>query len=1160
MALQDFKARAGVYANTPPPDFHSAVASVATDEEQKGFWRSMGEELVKPAAELGKDIATLLPSRKAAEDSIARLQQQTRDLDMYKDKMKPEVFARLKSQNTKLADELLTTIGERPTAKKWIGDIGGTVLTAVPLPVAKLGMVAKIGSPALRAAITGGGYMAAFGAASAMSDEKDAAGIAKEAGLGFLAGTAFGGATYLGAKGFVRLASLAPVARAYSKITANETVKLFSQFIRPVSSVLSKDFGEAGKAVTDRLMAADSNVQAAMGRIIKIGNDIGARFSTNRVGREASYQLGKTLRGKGGQTIIKPVASEFNLGVTTFRSERAQNLSVEAYDLATQGKIVEASQKIANMIDDELGPSLQSKGIKLKSTAPTIGVYEGGKEPSAAPKYFGQLTDDVRAEIALFGKKAQQDSIVLYQTKEAGVRITKASPDAVPGVKIKVPGLNESNIDDFRIKLSESTDGKFGGYITGNPATGEITILNVQQFDNMSRADFEAGLTQLRNVVKLNGGSTQTFYTKNLVFDQNNYDTYIQKSLRSDAAGAGEAASRAVSSGGLDERGRITGRVSGRAGEGQLGFGAQEALPEGKLPDDLKGLTPESYYRALFGDVAAEAQSRGTMVRVPARGGKPSQWVKFESLENYFPQQVAQLDEMRAASGIKKEGRLREWVIRRSVEEGDFRTADDAAKALDGYIEFVDRQGIGISKENGWIKWMIGSGQAETEAEAKRLMMQIFKEQSLVKLGGSLEHAKLVNNPFYNPFPDEVAPLYAMDSITRLENIEQFGVKYTGESAKLPSLTKAIDEVRTTQGRKAAEKFDKFLSIAMNRINTASDEAKLSYFLRATQVPKLAFAQIVNIGQSVINPLLKTDARSTFMGLYKAFSNKGVQRALESGATIQSVFNEMARATAAGGSFGDKFLKVTGFIWTEKFNRTVAANVGTEWATRNFEKLLKNPTKQIYRFRLQELGVNVEAALKRGALNGNDLLKAGQQIAEKTQFRSRPLDLPYWASSNSGKLFWQFKNFSYQQFRFLYENLADEVKRGNYGRAARNVMVLGTVFPMVGEVLQDVRSLVTQSKRPTDPLERYWSDLAGVGAMSMISELVDASRFDQSERFVLPPAFASITQLVDAADDPKQFMLELGKQTGVLTPVVNLGRKKRKGYESTLESLQNILK
>ena len=911
--LKDFKNKASAYLEQPMPNIPQEVAQSTTQENEEGFFQS----LVKPATELGKDLAELTPAVRETREYIAEL----------------------RKTNPELADKTESLLGEKPTFKKVVGDVVGTGLLAIPLPIAKLGMMAKIASPLLKSAITGGGYMAAFSAADAMSQNKEAADIAKDAGLGFLAGTAVGGVGYLGIKGFTRLASLKPFQNAYNAITETETAKVISQYMRPVASVLSNDFGSTGKAIVDRLYNADRNTQGAVGRIMRIMDETGSKFTLDETGREASYQLGKNLRLRVG-------------------------------DL---------------------------------------------------------------------------------------------------------------------------------------PAT-------------------KTGLE------------------------------------------AGEVISKV-------EKGKITGRIA--EGGNVVGADVQEGFISKEIPENIKSLNREEFYRALLGDVAAEAESRGVKVRVPAMNGEKSYWTEFKPIENYFPQQVASLNEMKKAGfnygkgtfkgiqqklGLKpQDGRLRKWVIRRSVEEGDFKNEVEAAKALDGYIEFVEKEGLGVTKENGWVQYMIKSGQVDTEAEAFKVMRKVFQDQSIVKLGGSLEHARIVNNPFYNPFPDEVVPLYAIDSITRLENIEQFGVKYTGESAKLPALTKAIDQVRKSDGRNAADRFQKFLDVAMNRINNSTDEAKFVYYARMLQIPKLSFAQIVNVGQAFLNPLLKTDMRSTFIGIQKAFTDEGVKTAMESGATVQSVFNEMVKATAAGGNFADKWLKVTGFIWTEKFNRTVAANVGVKWTERNFEKLLANPSKVSYRIRLEELGVNVEKALKRGSLTSNEKLKAAQIMAEKTQFRSRPMDLPIWASSNTGKLFWQFKNFMYNQFLFVFrDNLANEIKNKQYGRAARNLLVLGTIFPMTGEVLQDIRSLVTQTRRPTKFLDRYLSDISSVGSMALISDLVDAVRFDTTDEFIMPPSLSSVTQIINKADNPEEFLKELIRQTGIGAPIVNVMKERRAGRASTIESLQDI--
>jgi len=1140
--LKDFKSKATAYLEQPVLDVPQGIAQSTTQETEEGFFQS----LVKPATELGKDLAELTPAVKETRSYIEEL----------------------RKTNPELADKTETLLGEKPTFKKVVGDVVGTALLAVPLPIAKIGIMSKIASPLLKFSINGGGYMAAFSAADAASQNKEAGEIAKSAGLGFLAGMGVGSVGYLGIKGFTRLASLKPFQNAYNAIAETETSKVISQYMRPVADVLSTDFGTVGKDVVNRLYNADRNVQGAVGRIMRIMDETGSKFGLDDVGREQSYQLGKNLRGRMGDVSIPPSegASQFNVLASTFREKESENISKEVFNLATQGKYVEAAEKSVTVYDKELGSSLKELGIKVKETDPMIGVWQGSKEPSVMMNFFGALDDKTIAKISEVGSATNQDAMFVVQTKIGNKFITKADAEAQPMLKIKVPGL--STDDDVNLvidAISEVTQNKIGQNFSRNLKTGEVVIIN-----SGDRAEFEALAKEVKKVVESNKGSIKIQYVKTNLIEKQNYANNIQKALGAESRGIKGVGNE------ISGTGRITGRFSKREGSILRDADGQESLFGSKFPEDIKSLNKEEFYRALLGDVAAEAESRGVKVRVPAMNGERAYWTEFKPIENYFPQQVAELNEMKKAGinygrgvfkglqkkiGLKpKDGRLRNWVVRRSVEEGDFKSAVEAEKALDGYIEFVEKEGLGVTKENGWVQYMIKSGQVETEAEAFKVMRQVFKDQSIVKLGGSLEHARIVNNPFYNPFPDEVVPLYAIDSITRMENIEQFGSKYTGESAKLPGLTKAIDNVRKADGRNASDRFEKFLDVAMNRINNATDEAKFVYYARMLQIPKLSFAQIVNVGQSVLNPLLKTDMKSTFIGLQKAFTNEGVKTAMESGATVQSVFNEMVKATAAGGNFADKWLKVTGFIWTEKFNRTVAANVGVKWAERNFETLLKNPTKISNKIRLEELGINVEKALKRGSLTGNEKLRAAQIMAEKTQFRSRPMDLPIWASSNTGKLFWQFKNFMYNQFLFVFkDNLANEIKNKQYGRAARNILILGTVFPMAGEVLQDVRSLVTQTRRPTKFLDRYLSDIASVGSMALVSDLVDAVRFDSTDQFIMPPALSSVTAIVDKADDPEEMLKEIVKQTGIGAPIINVTRERREGRASTLESIQDIL-
>lgn len=593
-----------------------------------------------------------------------------------------------------------------------------------------------------------------------------------------------------------------------------------------------------------------------------------------------------------------------------------------------------------------------------------------------------------------------------------------------------------------------------------------------------------------------------------------------------------------------------SGTITGRLGE-------QEAMMGKGLPKEVADASAFKVYRATFDDLAVEAQNRGVQERIPAREGQRSKWSPFTPMKDYMPHVIPDI------KLLETKGRLRPWVIRRTLESGVFKTEAEAVNALDGYIEFVKKNGIGTSKENGWIKFLIKSGQAADTTEARALMQKQTENKVTTKLGTSIENSRAVNNPFYNPFPDEVAPLHVMDSLTRLENISQFGVRYAkAGGVGTPIIEKAVETVRATMGKEQADAFSQFVNVAMNQINTKDTLSQIANKVMAFHTLKLTWAQIMNLGQSVTGTILGADVRALAYGMGKAFTRAGQDVAAESGATLQSVFNEVVKASSGSSSFSDSWLRTTKFVFTEKFNRTVAANAGVDWATRNFTELMSNPKNTFARQALKELGVNVESAIQRGKLTDNDLLKAGYEFAGKTQFKGRPMDLPYFSSTAPGKVFFQFKNFAYQQARFVFhDSLIKEIQQKNFGRATRNLIVLGTVFPMTAEVLADVRSLFTQGRRPTKAWDRYLEDVALSGALGMAADFLTASKDNRGANLILGPTGGLVNDLINNADfwnDPKTAFKTLLRQTGVGSPFANLMSKPTKGSESTFETLKKL--
>jgi len=150
--------------------------------------------------------------------------------------------------------------------------------------------------------------------------------------------------------------------------------------------------------------------------------------------------------------------------------------------------------------------------------------------------------------------------------------------------------------------------------------------------------------------------------------------------------------------------------------------------------------------------------------------------------------------------------------------------------------------------------------------------------------------------------------------------------------------------------------------------------------------------------------------------------------------------------------------------------------------------------------RLKELGIDVEEAVARGYLDRDDILTAGFNMSKNTQFLSRPVDLPGFAQSPWGKVVIQFRTFVIQQGDFLKRTIVDDLSgKGDFKRGMRNLVILGTVFPMTGEVIADVRSLVTGRNRPTEFWDRYFDNITSVGGTALA---FDAFKSAEKGRFL----------------------------------------------------------
>lgn len=323
-------------------------------------------------------------------------------------------------------------------------------------------------------------------------------------------------------------------------------------------------------------------------------------------------------------------------------------------------------------------------------------------------------------------------------------------------------------------------------------------------------------------------------------------------------------------------------------------------------------------------------------------------------------------------------------MVKNSVfTEKAFPTMDEAFKAYYDYVDFVNGGGHTPTGDNAFLQKMVNDGQARTieEAAGKVRSDMKFRKKTLTPLAGSLDFKREISLPWYDPNPSRVMPMYTFDASMRVEMAKKFGANDEVIHEMIGKLEKDL-----SKGGKAAEnaaQFEDFVRVVTGQINRSPSLERASGFIRALQVPKLAFAQVINLGQS-LNTLLASDFGATMHGLSAAFKYEGMRNAVESGVLLNNFIRQVFDYNSGGVKVADSLMKYSGFTYTEMFNRVVASQAADFWATKNVESLLRKygldtvtPEQQIG---LKKLFAEKEAMQSEALMGG---IKVQEELFDK---------------------------------------------------------------------------------------------------------------------------------------------------------------------------------
>lgn len=560
-------------------------------------------------------------------------------------------------------------------------------------------------------------------------------------------------------------------------------------------------------------------------------------------------------------------------------------------------------------------------------------------------------------------------------------------------------------------------------------------------------------------------------------------------------------------------------------------------VAEGRLLQTKYMKYPMEYWRKTRTNIYNDFNARAKQYN------NPEILREINKTQNYFPHYMLTPNADKAA--------ITE-TLKAAYERGDIPSIKKGKLMLDEYFAAY-KQGS-VDKNSELVKTLINKNSSiKSKDQAKGILLNSInrEKQPGFKL---LEGARDLNLPFWDPNPNRVIPRYVSSAKSRIAEIDLLGPNYE-------KLYKLTEQMR-------AEGADwEFAQRAIGRMKGADRlqtvfgmAPEMQGKIREIQVvTKLGLSSIPNATQST-NTALYTGTRQTAKQIANFFSKASnkkemVDWALKTGATLESSLNQLYMGTGIEGSMAQSFLKKTGFIQLEKFNRIIAANAGKGYAQDMAKRLLKNPKDALAKRAFKKLGIKTSNIIARGNIAEEELVKASQGIVNMTQFRAGPMDLPLWFSSPYGRMVTQFKSFAFNQAKLIKNLLKEEVARGNFAPLIRAVAIM----PILGEGVKDIRTLLTGQVRDEKGLDRLLDNVSSVGGIGMVNDLYQAARYNSMAGFMAGPTVSDLgkatTGVVKSTQGkPRQlerFILRQAPIVGPMlantfTPSIRLKSKKRK--------------
>lgn len=391
-----------------------------------------------------------------------------------------------------------------------------------------------------------------------------------------------------------------------------------------------------------------------------------------------------------------------------------------------------------------------------------------------------------------------------------------------------------------------------------------------------------------------------------------------------------------------------------------------------------------------------------------------------------------------------------------------------------------------------------------------------------------------VPNLFYDPDPARAIPAYLEGAHHALASARTFG----------PEMASAGQLGRHAEAQLARIADPMAQQLARHQLLSAlgAAEAKDPGFATAAgNVARQGASTLMspltamrNTTQGPSGSLLTTDLPSVL----KAYAKIGDSYAQGRGAgavgehALQGFVGNLG-----GGNFTERYLKGIGMTASENLNRATSSGSGIAYAQKMVKQLLSpNLNKRAFaQAELSRMGVRPEDVVA-GRLTPHGMDRAAYTNTRASQFVMDPGDLPsVLTTSEPGRLAGQYKGFPILQAKLLARETIDRLRSpvpGDKARALRNLAILGTVYPLMGEASADLRAgaknlpatlakkrplakLFERSQPPKTVLARILQNEQEMGGVGVLSDALQSLDYTPTE-YATGPAVARGLRIVQA--------------------------------------------